>query len=114
MKNRSNYRDHGVVFAREQGHLKNGEDSLGLSLRAANLGDQQFTRIIETAKVRKISVHGLRYTSATLMLANGESVPVVQQRLGHVSPMMTLSVYAHALSSMQQSAAQRLGKLLHG
>jgi integrase len=48
------------------------------------------------------------------MFANGEPVHLVQQRLGHANPMMTLSIYAHALPSQQSGAARRLGKLLHG
>lgn len=39
---------------------------------------------------------------------------VVQQRLGHKKIATTLDIYAHALPSMQQDAAQRLGALLYG
>jgi integrase len=39
---------------------------------------------------------------------------VVQQRLGHKRIEMTLGIYAHVLPSMQQDAAKRLAKLLHG
>jgi integrase len=37
-----------------------------------------------------------------------------QQRLGHKKIATTLDIYAHALPSMQQDAAQRLGALLYG
>ena len=64
--------------------------------------------------LRRIPFHGLRHTAATLMFANGESVPVVQQRLGHGSAQITTEIYAHVLPTMGKAAAQRLGKLLHG
>jgi integrase len=114
MRNRAVYRDLGLVFARESGYLKNGDNALGLPLRACTLGQVEFAKVIKAAKVRKITFHGLRHTCATLLFANGEAIPVVQQRLGHASPVITMSVYAHALPSMQQGAAHRLGKLLHG
>ena len=44
----------------------------------------------------------------------GVSPHVVQQRLGHKNIAVTLDIYAHALPSMQQDAARRLGALLHG
>jgi integrase len=39
---------------------------------------------------------------------------VVSQRLGHAKIQTTLEVYAHALPSMQQDAARKLGGVLHG
>ena len=51
---------------------------------------------------------------ATLMLQAGVPAHVVQERLGHKRIEMTLSTYAHALGSMQQDAANRLGVMLHG
>jgi len=65
-------------------------------------------------ELRRISIHGLRHASATLLLKAGVPAHVVQQRLGHKRIEMTLGIYAHALPSMQQEAARRLGALLHG
>jgi len=64
--------------------------------------------------VRPISIHGLRHTSATLLLSAGVPAHVVQRRLGHRRIETTLNIYAHALPSMQQDAARRLASLLHG
>lgn len=41
--------------------------------------------------------HALRHTHASEMLANRVPIPDVAERLGHSSPVMTLSVYAHAV-----------------
>ncbi len=38
---------------------------------------------------------------------------VIQKRLGHKKIEITLSIYAHALPSMQQDAAERLAAILH-
>ena len=58
--------------------------------------------------------HGLRHAGATVILSAGVTAHVVQRRLGHSKIEMTLRVYAHALPSMQQDAADKLAALLHG
>jgi len=114
MANRPIYQDHGLVFAKEWGELYGRKDLLGLPLQANHLGERQFARLIAAAGVRRITIHGLRHTSATLLLKAGVAAHVVQQRLGHKRIEMTLGIYAHALPSMQRDAARRLGALLHG
>ena len=91
-----------------------GKISSDCRFRPSNLGDREFASIIKAAGVKHISIHGLRHTSATLLLKAGVAPHVIQQRLGHKRIEMTLGIYAHALPSMQQDAARRLGSLLHG
>jgi len=45
-------------------------------------------------------------------LARGVNSKVVQERLGHSQISMTLDIYAHALPTMQQDAADKLGAIL--
>lgn len=62
----------------DQSELTNG---LGRRLRAAGLPHRRF--------------HDLRHGATSLLLTMGAPVPVVMAILGHTSPAMTLSVYAH-------------------
>jgi len=48
------------------------------------------------------------------MLAAGEPVKVVSELLGHASPTITLSVYAHTLPGLAESAGARLSAQLFG
>jgi integrase len=114
MRNRNAYHDLGLVFAKEWGDLHGRQDSLGLPLQSNNLGQREFARVLKAANVRRITFHGLRHTSATLLLKAGVPAHVVQQRLGHKRVEITLGTYAHVLPSMQQDAAKKLGALLHG
>ena len=114
MANRTIYRDHGLVFCKECGERRARKDFLGDPLQTNNLGEREFLRLIKAAQVKRISIHGLRHTSATLLLKAGVPAHVVQQRLGHKRIEMTLGTYAHALPSMQKDAARRLSALLHG
>ena len=114
MANRNSYHDHGLVFAKEYGDLCQRLDKLGHSLQANNLAERSLTKLCTAAKVKRVTVHGLRHTSATLLLADGEPVHIVSERLGHANVSVTLNVYAHVLKEHQQSAADRIGALLHG
>ena len=43
-----------------------------------------------------LKFHELRHTQATQLIANGVDIKTVQNRLGHASPTLTMSSYAHA------------------
>ncbi|MGE4055760.1 MAG: site-specific integrase [Vicinamibacterales bacterium] len=55
--------------------------------------------------------HDLRHGAATLMLEAGESVPTVAEYLGHATPAVTMTVYAHAVPGSNKRAAERLGAI---
>jgi integrase len=61
-----------------------------------------------------IRLHDLRHTHATLLLAAGEPVKVVSERLGHASATITLTVYQHVHPGMGREAAARFAALLDG
>jgi integrase len=44
----------------------------------------------------KVSPHDLRHYHASSLLSEGKSLPAISRRLGHASPTITLSLYAHA------------------
>jgi integrase len=52
---------------------------------APDFAYRQFTRLIEEAGVPKIRFHDLRHTHATWLLAAGEQLHVVAERLGHAN-----------------------------
>ncbi|MCA9879549.1 MAG: site-specific integrase [Thermomicrobiales bacterium] len=62
----------------------------------------------------EITLHGLRHTMATLMMAAGVNPKIVQERLGHASIQMTLDRYSHVTITMQSDAAALLDVLLGG
>lgn len=113
MANRQLYRDHGLVFTKEWKE-RGTNGFLGLPLQVNNLAERDLWPIAKAAGVRRINIHGLRHTCATLMLKSQVPAHVVQKRLGHKRIEQTLSTYAHVLPSMQQDAAAKLGALLHG
>jgi integrase len=114
MRFRRRYRDLGLMFAKEWSEGGRRHEVLGLPIAVNNIGERQFASLIQQAGVRRISVHGLRHTCASLLLSSGVSPNVVRDRLGHRSVETTLTVYAHCLPGQQQDASRRLAALLHG
>lgn len=68
----------------------------------------------EQAGVPRIRMHDLRHTAATLMLMQGTPVHVVAAILGHASPTITLSIYAHALPSATREAVDVMARYIDG
>lgn len=59
-----------------------------------------------------IPFHGLRHTSATLLIAAKQDVRSVSSRLGHAQTSTTMNIYAHALQEADQKAANALETML--
>lgn len=62
-------------------------------------------------KLPEITLHGLRHTSATLLIAQNIDVRTVSGRLGHAECSTTMNIYAHALKKKDQEAADSIGNL---
>lgn len=59
-----------------------------------------------------ITLHGLRHTSATLLISGHVDVRTVSARLGHSQTSTTMNIYAHALKQSDKKAADKLEDLL--
>lgn len=60
----------------------------------------------------RITAHGLRHTSATLMLAGGVPPKVAAERLGHADATLFTNLYSHVTPTMQHEAAEKIGSML--
>lgn len=59
-----------------------------------------------------IPFHGLRHTSATLLIASKQDVRTVSTRLGHAQASTTMNIYAHALQETDRKAVNALENML--
>jgi len=73
---------------------------------------QWFSKFIKRSGLPKVSLHSLRHSNATLMIAGDVDIATVSKRLGHANTSVTLNIYTHALKSRDRLAAQTLESLL--
>jgi integrase len=112
MANRTTYVDHDLVFAQAYEHQASKHSELGAPLNGHSV-EKKLEKYRKAAGVRRITLHGLRHTCATMLIAAGESPKLVQSILGHSQVTMTLEVYSHVLPNQQAAAVSRLSKVLH-
>ena len=62
-------------------------------------------KFIERHNLPYFSPHSLRHTHATLLIAEGVSIPTVSRRLGHSSIATTSKIYVHAIQSADEIAS---------
>ena len=66
-------------------------------------------RVCKVQGLPEMTLHGLRHSHCTYLLAKGVNVLAVSKRLGHHSPAFTLSVYGHLIPSMNDKVLEVLG-----
>ena len=79
-----------------------------------DLFSQSWQRLMHKSVHRRIRLHDLRHTHATILLKAGVPVKVVSERLGHSSPAFTITVYQHVLPGMQADAAAAFSAAVFG
>ncbi len=62
-------------------------------------------------KLPDITLHGLRHTSATLLISENVNLKTVSSRLGHSEISTTMDIYSHALRKKDEEAAASIGDL---
>lgn len=91
----------------------------GSPLRPSWIGDR-FAEHVAAADLPTLRLHDLRHVAATLMLAGGTDMKVVQEILGHSSYSVTSDLYTSVLPQLSKGAAEatvalvpRRGRLGH-
>jgi integrase len=89
-----------------QGHVFT--DALGRPWHPDHLGDR-FDKLCTQAKVRRIRLHDLRHTAASLMVARGVPLATAAALLGHASAATTADLYLHDLPGAGDAALAAMG-----
>ena len=74
--------------------------------------DHAFNSGLRRAGLRKIRLHDLRHTHASLLLLDSVPMHVVSKRLGHKSIQTTIDLYGHLLPTSDPEAAHRFADVL--
>lgn len=95
---------HDLVFTTEDGKL----------IDQANLRKRVFEPALQRAGLRKIRIHDLRHTFASMLINQGENLKYVQSQLGHASIQTTVDRYGHLMPDAHVGATERLQNTLFG
>lgn len=70
------------------------------------------TVLCRKAGIRRIRVHDLRHTAASLMLDQGVAIRTVMETLGHSTISMTMDTYGHVMETTLRDAARKMDEAL--
>ena len=97
------WEDHQLVFT----------TSKGTPLEKSGL-TKRFRKLLEVAGLPPMRFHDLRHSCASILLAQGVPMNVVQRVLGHSSISVTVDIYGHLLPTAKQEAAAIMDAILTG
>jgi integrase len=86
--------DESPVFARWNGEF-----------RSPSRLSQDFAAAMDDLKI-DCTLHGLRHTHVSQLIAAGLDVLTISRRIGHASPAITLNVYGHLFANTDSRAAE--------
>lgn len=73
-----------------------------------NLRSRVFGQLLKAAGVRRVRLHDLRHTYASLLIRNNESLVYIQRQMGHSSISVTVDNYGHLIPGENRGAVDRL------
>jgi integrase len=72
---------------------------------------QKFAQAMAALKIEGVTLHSLRHTHASQLIASGLDVLTVSRRLGHGSAAITLRVYGHLIEGQDVRAAEIMERM---
>jgi integrase len=76
--------------------------------RSPNSLTKEWSEAIQATKLPRVTLHSLRHTHASHLIASGLDVLAISRRLGHGSPTITLGVYGHLFPNKDDRAADAI------
>jgi integrase len=91
----STYEESGLVFTQPDGSAIHPERF-----------SRWFQQRCRGSGLPRVRLHDVRHSYVTALIAAGVPLKVVSQRVGHASPMVTMSIYQHVLPGDDRAAAE--------
>jgi integrase len=107
----------GLLVERKKETLKNGwgqmpqwvfTNETGSMMDPENFRHRVWAKLHIKVGMRKIRIHDLRHTFASLLIQQGESLAYVKEQMGHHSIRVTVDVYGHLVPGGNKAAVDRL------
>lgn len=115
----SQWEEHNLIFTQWNGapmHTTTPRQWLGKFNKRHNERIQADDKLLDSEKSAQtlpvIPYHGLRHTSATLLISQNIDIKTASARLGHSQASTFTDIYSHFLKSADRKAADTLENLL--
>lgn len=95
------YPDHGYLMCFENGRRLHPDTITS-----------RFNRLVDRADVRRVRLHDVRHTWATLARDSGINRKIVTDRLGHANETVTGQIYTHRSEGLDREAAELIARLI--
>lgn len=80
----------------------------GNPLDVNNWRNRIFYKVLDRAGLRKVRIHDLRHTYASLLIQAGESLAYIRDQMGHHSIKVTVDIYGHLAPGGNKEAVDKL------
>lgn len=74
---------------------------------------KRWRNFLKKNKIKRLKLHCLRHTCATMLLKQNVDVKTISTRLGHADTTLVLNTYGHTLDSMSHEAAEKIDNVLN-
>jgi integrase len=98
------------------GKLPDGQPVFGTydgKLRDPDRITQDWKRYTAARELPRVTLHALRHSHASALIAAGQDVLTISRRLGHGNPNVTLAVYGHVFDKSDERAVEAIEALLN-
>ncbi|HDK7215184.1 TPA: site-specific integrase [Clostridium botulinum] len=86
------------------------EDERIFTMAKQNI-NAMLNRVIKKSSIKRIRLHDLRHSHASLLIELGFTPLLISQRLGHENVETTLNIYSHLYPNKDNEVAEKLDKL---
>ncbi len=83
----------------------------GTMIDPDNFRSRVWGKLLQKAEFRRIRIHDLRHTFASLLIQQGESLAYVKEQMGHHSIQVTVDIYGHLVPGGNKAAVDRLDEV---
>lgn len=71
----------------------------------------KLNEVAERANVKRIRIHDLRHSHASMLINMGANPLLISKRLGHESPDITLKIYSHLFPTTETDIIEKINKI---
>ncbi|TDL72431.1 hypothetical protein E2R56_14560 [Rhodococcus qingshengii] len=86
-------------------------NSFGHPLRPDSVSQWWNRFLKKNSNLKKITFHGLRHTSVSLLIDKNNAMKVISERIGHAKIGTSMDIYGHLLEEADKKAADSLNEI---